>query len=115
MEKLIFTNENCIGCNKCIRTCPVLLANNASERGSVSVDTEKCIACGACFDSCTHDARDYVDDTDRFFADLACHLLSQQALQTFSHNGTSLLLYDTKPPSSRTFFTFINIILICAL
>ncbi len=71
MEKLIFTNENCIGCNKCIRTCPVLLANNASERGSVSVDTEKCIACGACFDSCTHDARDYVDDTDRFFADLA--------------------------------------------
>ena len=71
MEKLIFTNENCIGCNKCIRTCPVLLANNASKRGGVSVDTEKCIACGACFDSCTHDARDYVDDTDRFFADLA--------------------------------------------
>lgn len=71
LEKLIFTNENCTGCNKCIRTCPVLLANDASTREFVSVDTEKCIACGACFDSCTHDARDFVDDTERFFADLA--------------------------------------------
>lgn len=71
MEKLIFTNDKCTGCNKCIRTCPVLLANDASVRGFVSVDPDKCIACGACFDACTHDARDYADDTDRFFADLA--------------------------------------------
>lgn len=71
MEKLIFTNDKCTGCNKCIRTCPVLLANDASVREFVSVDPDKCIACGACFDACTHDARDYVDDTERFFADLA--------------------------------------------
>lgn len=71
LEKLIFTNDNCTGCNKCIRTCPVLLANDASTIEFVSVDTEKCIACGACFDACTHDARDFVDDTERFFADLS--------------------------------------------
>lgn len=71
MEKLIFTNDNCVGCNKCIRTCPVLLANDASVRELVSVNSSQCIACGACFDSCTHNARDYVDDTERFFADLA--------------------------------------------
>lgn len=71
MEKLIYTNDSCTGCNKCIRTCPVLLANNAAEQGFVSVDPEKCIACGACFDACTHDAREHTDDTERFFADLA--------------------------------------------
>lgn len=71
MANLIYANDNCTGCNKCIRTCPVLLANDASVKGVVSVNSDECIACGACFDACTHDARDYVDDTERFFADLA--------------------------------------------
>lgn len=71
MDKLIFTNDNCTGCNKCVRVCPVLLANNASVQGIVTVNTDKCIACGACFDVCSHHARDFVDDTDQFFADLA--------------------------------------------
>lgn len=69
-EKLIFTNERCTGCNKCIRSCPVLLSNVANEDGTITVDPEKCIACGACFDACTHGARDYYDDTDKFFEDL---------------------------------------------
>ncbi len=70
---LVFTNENCIGCNKCISVCPVLTANRAVERGDrqiIEVDESKCIACGACFDACEHDARRYTDDTERFFADL---------------------------------------------
>lgn len=71
LDNLIFANNSCTGCNKCIRTCPVLLANDASVKGFVSVNSDKCIACGACFDACTHEARDYVDDTERFFADLA--------------------------------------------
>ncbi|MBQ7677351.1 MAG: response regulator, partial [Lachnospiraceae bacterium] len=29
-----------------------------------------CIACGACIDACEHDAREFLDDTERFFADL---------------------------------------------
>lgn len=69
-EKLIFTNERCKGCNKCIRSCPVLLSNVANDDGTITVDPEKCIACGACFDACTHGARDYYDDTESFFEDL---------------------------------------------
>lgn len=72
---LVFTNEKCIGCNKCISVCPVITANRAikAEDGSqrIEVDGEKCIACGACFDACEHHARDFVDDTDEFFAALA--------------------------------------------
>lgn len=66
---MIFTNENCIGCNKCIRSCPVLLANH-SNLDRIEVDAEKCIHCGACFDNCKHMARDYEDDTELFLADL---------------------------------------------
>ncbi len=71
---LIRTNEKCIGCNRCIRTCSCIGANIAVEkdRGNViEVDPKKCIACGACIDSCEHGAREYEDDTERFFADLS--------------------------------------------
>ncbi len=68
--QLVYTNEHCTGCNKCVRACPVLVSNVATDPGKVVVDPDNCIACGACFDACTHGARDYYDDTERFFQDL---------------------------------------------
>ena len=70
---LVKTNDNCVGCNRCISACPSVGANVAIEkdRGNViEVDPDKCIACGACIDACEHNAREYVDDVERFFADL---------------------------------------------
>ena len=66
---MIFTNDNCIGCNKCIRSCPAITANIARD-GRIEVNEEMCIACGACFDHCRHDARDFFDDTEVFLNDL---------------------------------------------
>ncbi len=71
---LVYTNEKCIGCNKCISQCPVLTANRAveTENGQrIYVDGSKCIGCGACFDSCEHEAREFKDDTEQLMADLA--------------------------------------------
>ena len=70
---LVKTNENCVGCNRCIRACPSRGANVAieQERGNIiEVDPDKCIACGACIDACEHNAREYEDDVERFFSDL---------------------------------------------
>ena len=70
---LVKTNDNCIGCNRCIKACSSMGANIAveRERGNViDVDPERCIACGACLDVCEHKAREFTDDTDRFFEDL---------------------------------------------
>lgn len=73
LEALVYTNDNCVGCNKCISVCPVLTANRAVEengKNKIVVDGSQCISCGACFDACAHDARSYYDDTERFFEDL---------------------------------------------
>lgn len=66
---LIYTNDNCTGCNKCVRVCPTLVSNIAKE-GKIWVNRESCVACGACLKACGHEARVYMDDTDQFFEDL---------------------------------------------
>ncbi|MCI6715515.1 MAG: methyl-accepting chemotaxis protein [Lachnospiraceae bacterium] len=73
MDALVYTNDKCVGCNKCISACPVLYANHAVEengRNKIIIDGKACISCGACFDACAHGARSYNDDTERFFEDL---------------------------------------------
>ena len=70
---LVYTNDKCIGCNKCIRECSCMGACIATEengKARIIVDEEKCIACGACIDACEHNAREFNDDTERFFDDL---------------------------------------------
>lgn len=73
LEALVYTNDQCVGCHKCISVCPVLTANHAVEengQNKIMVDGKQCVACGACFDACAHGARSYYDDTERFFEDL---------------------------------------------
>ncbi len=68
-DMLVYTNDQCTGCNKCVRVCPTLVSNIAQE-GKIWVNRDSCIACGACLDACGHDARSYHDDTKQFFSDL---------------------------------------------
>jgi Fe-S-cluster-containing hydrogenase component 2 len=71
---MVFTNDKCIGCNKCITTCPITGANvslieNGKHRTNVS--SKKCIHCGNCLVTCTRGARDFMDDTQAFFEALS--------------------------------------------
>ena len=72
-ESLVFTNDKCIGCNKCISVCSCIgacVSHDEDGKNRIDVDGDRCIACGACFDVCEHGAREYRDDTERFFEDL---------------------------------------------
>ncbi len=64
----------CVNCRKCIDVCPSPLANVITTlddgKQIVDIDQEKCIACGECIRHCEHGARDYEDDTEKFFKDL---------------------------------------------
>lgn len=65
--------EKCIGCNMCIRVCPVEGANISVEYNKkrvVKINNERCIVCGKCIQACHHEARSYVDDTEEFFEQL---------------------------------------------
>ena len=73
-QSLVFTNDSCIGCNKCISVCSCMGACRSEivdGSNRIIVDNDRCIACGACFDVCEHNAREFADDTEAFFAALA--------------------------------------------
>ena len=74
-QSLVYTTEDCVGCNRCIRACSCIgacISTDPDENGNsrIEVDGSKCIACAACFDACEHGARAYRDDTEKFFNDL---------------------------------------------
>lgn len=66
--------SKCVGCNSCVRVCPSHDANIArydeNNKLIIEIDDDKCIKCGSCIRACTHEARYYLDDTERFLDDL---------------------------------------------
>ena len=53
--------DKCVGCNACVRACPVGDANIAKmdEENNlrILIDDDKCIRCGACIRACSHHSR----------------------------------------------------------
>ena len=65
--------DKCVGCNKCIRHCPIKGANKTitiDGQAKVEVNNERCIKCGRCIEVCEKKARYYIDDTEEFFNEL---------------------------------------------
>ncbi len=75
MEKMNYVHtiqEVCVGCNKCIFKCPTNahMAVLEENENKVIIKEGHCISCGECLLICDHEARDYVDDTQKFFDDI---------------------------------------------
>lgn len=58
--------DKCVGCNACIRSCPIPNANHYNGK-TVQVNNDECIECGECIKDCTHGARYYTDDLETVF------------------------------------------------
>ncbi|MBQ7724271.1 MAG: response regulator [Lachnospiraceae bacterium] len=72
-KSIVYTNDNCIGCNKCIKVCSAIgacISKEENGKARIEVDENRCVACGSCIDVCAHGAREFNDDTERFFDDL---------------------------------------------
>ena len=61
--------EKCINCYACIAACPVKLCMDGSGE-KLNINHDLCIGCGNCIACCTHNAREILDDTQRFFSDI---------------------------------------------
>lgn len=74
MGAIYLDSNKCVGCNACVRACPVIDANVArtdeSGRLIIHIDEEKCIKCGACIRACSHHARTFGDDIDEFIKEM---------------------------------------------
>lgn len=71
---IVTTNSACNGCNKCLTVCPIPGANistSAAGGHRIEVNPERCINCGICITDCHNQAREALDDTELFFAELA--------------------------------------------
>jgi iron only hydrogenase large subunit-like protein len=62
--------ERCVNCNVCIRVCPVRYCNDGSSGEHIDLNHDLCIGCGSCIKHCLHGAREIIDDTEIFLADL---------------------------------------------
>ncbi len=91
--------DKCVGCNACIRACPVHNANMSRKSDGktiITINDQNCINCGECIRACAHEARYYDDDTQRFFDDLKCGkkitVLAAPAVKVaFRHNWRNIL------------------------
>ena len=63
--KAIFTAEvNCRDCHKCVRICPVKAIG--IENGHAQLIEESCIHCGHCVKECPREAKQILNQTDKF-------------------------------------------------
>ena len=71
MQIVTVNESNCVGCNACVRVCPVhanvtRLKDGTRDEFVTTIDATACINCGECVKACMHQARDYNDNIDTF-------------------------------------------------
>lgn len=92
-------DARCIGCNACVRACPVHAISTKLKEGTMdqfvsSVISERCIKCGECVKVCKHEARGYMDDSAKFFENLEgkpMYIIVAPSIKTAFSNWNGIL------------------------
>lgn len=71
MQIITVDESKCVGCNACVRVCPVhanttRIKDGTTDEFITGIVPEACINCGECVKACNHHARDYKDDFEEF-------------------------------------------------
>lgn len=96
---ITFDDSKCIGCNACVRACPVNAVSMKLRTGSTdqfisSVIPDRCIQCGECIKACTRQARGYSDDSKMFFENFTekhLHIMVSPSIKVAFKNWKSIL------------------------
>ncbi|MDE5753549.1 MAG: 4Fe-4S binding protein [Oscillospiraceae bacterium] len=93
MQIITVDESRCVGCNACVRVCPVhanvtRLKEGTTDEFVTGIDSEACINCGECVKVCMHHARGYKDNLKEF-------------TETFESNKPMILIVA---PAIRTSF-----------
>lgn len=126
-KNVISTTDNCIGCNQCIRECPVLFANKITVdkdyKSFIDVNPDFCISCGKCLNACKHDARVISDDFTDFMKDVKSNknisvLIAPSFIASFPKSWKKILnslkrlgvhnFYDVSYGADITTWAYIN-------
>ncbi len=66
LSKVIRVDESkCVNCHACISHCPIKYCIDGSG-DTVTINHDLCVGCGKCIESCTHGAREGLDDISLF-------------------------------------------------
>ncbi|MEE9524353.1 MAG: 4Fe-4S binding protein [Thermodesulfovibrionales bacterium] len=68
--KAFIVEEKCIGCNTCMKVCPVNAASGEMKK-THSIDQSSCIGCGICVERCPKQAIDGTFNAEEVFAKAA--------------------------------------------
>lgn len=98
--------ENCIGCNKCVKVCPMdaisLIDSSIEGKKKIAiVDEEMCIGCGVCDRSCNFDALEMVHRDKRVFTPV--NLNQKLILQALETNKLQHLIFRDEEKFSHRF------------
>ena len=109
------TSEDCTGCSKCIKVCPVgaiSLVDSSVEgkKKTAIVDEDMCIGCAVCDRSCNYDALEMVHRDSRVYTPV--NMNQKLILQAIETNKLQHLIFrDEEKLSHRFLASVIGVIL----
>ncbi|ADK79383.1 glycyl-radical enzyme activating protein [Sediminispirochaeta smaragdinae] len=85
--QVLYYRKQCVGCGKCIETCPAGAIDTASDLGFVTIH-DRCTLCASCVDACFYNARRIAGEV-RSSEDIMREIMKDQSFYENSGGGVT--------------------------